>query len=176
MSISTTRLFNPLTGEDLRKIIKNEFNEKLEGSVLLQPHLTFPLVTYKIELTIESYPMNDAEIIRVEKIIGDPSTTGEPKIEKLTYSRTLGEDQETAPDKLREDNQIPVLQPEKDPNTGRMVDTPQKRRLKSIITVGKGTLPRTSAPKAPKVVPVETSIREDILLDDTGSPIKVNRF
>ena len=50
MSVATTKLFHPLTGLELAKIIESDVKRMLTNSQLLQEHLTFPKCTYKVEI------------------------------------------------------------------------------------------------------------------------------
>lgn len=136
-----TKLFHPLTGPELREIIINEFTSKLDNSTLFQPHLTFPKAIFKIELTLESYPMNQPEEFRAERILeveGVPVKA--PVTEKIVTSREVGDTQETAPDALRIENELPVPQTVQDPVTGFHTDGPLVEEGK--VTVGAGTRPR----------------------------------
>jgi hypothetical protein len=177
--LSTTRLFNPLTGTELKEILEKEFHQKLEGCELLAPHLTFPRLTYKVELYLEAYPMDYPVTLRAGRTIGDPEHEGPKTEQKLVYSREIGETQETAPDKVREDNQIPTLRVEKDPNTGQLTDVKQPVK-KTSISVGAGTRPRSakkaSIPEEPVIVEVDVDPEPENQLDDTGNQVKLNRF
>lgn len=156
--ITLTRLFNPLTGIELQEILAAQFKAELSKTELLQAHLTFPKVNYTITLELLTYPMDKPEII--------------------AFSREIGETQETAPDKLREDNEIPTLRTERSPETGQMIDVRQP--VKTVATVGKGTEPRTAEAipkpshkaKAKRIVEVQAEPVGDQLLDDDGNPIE----
>lgn len=165
MSIAlSTRLFHPLTGSELRQTIVNEFERALENSPLLQQHLTFDTATYEVRFHLESYPMDGALDIRVGRQIGTtPDPKGEPQTDDVIISRELGKTQETAPDKIREDNDLPVPTMARDEQTGQMIDVPKERK----ITVGGGTKPRGR--------PRKIEVSEEPILDDSGVPIKSNK-
>jgi hypothetical protein len=142
--MQTAKLFHPLTGPELREIIISELKAKLDGSTLLQPHLTFPKAVFKLELTIESYPMNAPEEFVVERVLeveGVP--VKEALTEKIVTSKEVGETQETAPDALRIRHDMPVPQTIQDPVTGLHTDSPIANDNK--VTVGAGTRPRGRA-------------------------------
>lgn len=142
-SVMTTKLFYPLSGPELALIIQNALKESLAGSQLLQPHLTFPKATFTISLTIDSYPMSYPDETRIERTLEiEGAKLGEAKTETITLSRSLGETQETAPDALREEANLPIPRAVRDPETGRHTDAPVAK-----ITVGAGTVPRGRATK-----------------------------
>src|SRR5689334_10786999 len=143
--MQTTKLFHPLTGTEFAEIIVNELKARLDNSTLLQPHLTFPKALFKLELTIESYPMNAPEEFKIERtleVTGVPHKE-EPLSEKIVTSKSVGETQATAPDALRIENDLPVPVTVQDPSTGLHTDSPSVEDRK--VTVGSGTRPRGRA-------------------------------
>ncbi len=150
--LSQTRLFHALTGTELKEILIKEFTQRLDRCQILVEHLTFPKVTYKLELTIDSYPMSEAATVGATRTLGNPDHVGTPNREELVYERTIGDTQETAPDKIREENDLPVFRTERQQDTGTLIDAPQKGQRVSA-TVGEGTKPR--AAKAKQTLAVE---------------------
>lgn len=146
--LNQTRLFHALNGEELREVILNEFKTRLEKSQFLQSHLTYPKVTYKVEVTIDSYPMSTPAVIGATRTLGNPDHVGSPDREELVYERSLGETQETAPDKIREENDLATFRTERQQDTGQLNDVPQKGRVSA--TVGEGTKPRKTVKATPK--------------------------
>lgn len=147
--MNQTRLFHALNGFELRQILLTEFENRLNGCQILQSHLTFPKVSYKLELTIDSYPMSEPATVGATRTLGDPQHSGPSNREELVYSRELGETQETAPDKIREENEIPVLRTERQEDTGLLIDKEAPRRISA--TVGEGTKPRKTVKSVPRV-------------------------
>lgn len=98
--------------------------------------------------------MDRPESYTATATLGDTSIQGEPKVEKFTYGRDIGETQATAPDALRIENDMDVMRTERSEDTGRLVDKPT--RIAKKITVGKGAKPRANA-----AVPAPEPIVED---------------
>jgi hypothetical protein len=154
----STKLFHAMTGHELAKVILDDIGTLLDSSQTLQEHLTFPTCTYKIRVELESYPMNDKLVIASEK-----------SFETLEVEKSIGETQETAPDAIREQHQLPTLRTERQPDTGGHIDVEQKPK----IVVGKGTAVRARA-AAVKAKPA-TTIDPNALVDDDGQVVKTNK-
>ena len=174
-----TRLFRPLNGVELRQILINECTQRLEKCQLLVEHLTFGKVNYKVEITIDSYPMDSPAVVGATRTLGNPDHIGPSDREELVFTGEIGETQETAPDKIRENHQLPTLRTERSPDTGLMADVEQRFITE---TVGQGTKPRKTNTKSVKSVtsptPMEVKaqpaeIKAEPLLDDDGNPVGV---
>jgi len=165
-SIATTKLFYPLDGAELKKIILDDFKAQLDNNQLLQAHLTFPTASFDLELTISSYPMDNEAKIKLERLLGDdpdPKTT--PVKQSIRVSRKLGETQATAPDAMRIEHELPVLETQRS-DSGQLVDGERKRGPVARITVGKGARARG----------IEPAAALEPTLGDDGEPVKANKF
>ena len=176
MSVTATKLFQPLTGTELKAIITADIDRVLENCSIFAEHLTHPLAAYKVEIYLESYPMNSAETLRAEGAIKvEGSQEGEKKLDKIVFSRSVGDTQETAPDALRQEHDLPQTRPTKQPDTGIITDAPQP----TSVSVGKGTIPR---PKPASVTVGKAATKAKVeevsenAVDDTGEPVKINSF
>lgn len=166
--MNSIRLFNPLTGSELKQTIIKDFMTLVDNCQELSAHLTFPRVDYSIDLSIETYPMDKPIELKTGKSIGDANPKAVPLRKKATVKKALGETQETAPDAIREQGGMEVTVPTRS-DTGQMVDAPRAPRTR--VTVGKGSLPRSESVTGPATAPSEPS--ED-MLDESGMAIKVN--
>lgn len=147
MSINAaTKLFQPLAGDELRKILEQEFSRMLDESPNFKPHLAFSLADYQINLRITSNPPLfspiELEVARRFEVEGE--------IEALVTTETasaranVGE----TPDNDREEAGLPTFEARRN-ESGIIVDqpVPPRERIVSSATVGKGTKRRGEAIK-----------------------------
>ena len=164
MRIVTTKLFNPLSGTELKAILMADFEKMLDNSGHFQPHLTYSLAKVHLDLIISSDPplyapleMGMDTVLEVQDRVGLPT---DKENVTLSLEKALG----MVPDQDREDHNLPVKSPALS-DTGHIVDKEVKR---TSATVGKGTKPRGNPNN-----PVHTTVAPD--LDDSGAPVKVNK-
>ncbi len=120
------RTFNALTGGEIKKLILKEFEEQLNEDSNLDESLTYPILEWYAVLKFRAYPRTPerfesrpgGEVVEYKRDTekGEipaftPSELGEPVTGELTSENIV--DAENPPDKVREDNGLPVSMPEK---------------------------------------------------------------
>jgi hypothetical protein len=174
MSVTNAvRLFQPLGGDELRKILVDEFEQMLEGAGVFLPHLSFSLADYVINLKITSNPplFNDIDLERGRKLVVD-DVESLPTKSQTVNMRASRERVGEVPDAEREEHGLTTTEVRRDPVTGTHNDVPVEsgERVKTQATVGKGTRPRGATPER-----VEKAARGSAELSDDGEPILVNK-
>jgi hypothetical protein len=119
--MSTQRVFNAIDGEELRKIILRDLDKELSLDGDFRQHVTYPVVEWTWKLTMKVIA-RDQEVDR--EISGsirqfDPESKlalpipdeEKPRIISVQGSRSIGE--KVAPDKVREQQKMPVTVPTK---------------------------------------------------------------
>jgi hypothetical protein len=188
---NAARLFQPLSGKELRKIMLDDFEKMLDESGYFSEHLSFSLADMEIKATITSNPplFNDIDLevkrrLETEDAGELPST---PKTVNIRGKRrSVGE----VPDADREEHGLATTEVRRDETTGVFFDQPVEsvETTSRSATVGGGTRPRGSIPEAKVRKAAQGSADlesgpQDVselypnepLLDDGGQEVKVNR-
>jgi hypothetical protein len=115
------RLFNALTGEELKKVILAAVERKLESDHRFRANITYPILKFDLQFKLECYPLDPplAEIHLGESYEA-PLELEAQLGEKQTLEFGLRADVD-APDALREGFGLPVPKPRVGPG-GQIVD------------------------------------------------------
>lgn len=148
--VPVKRVFNAMRGDEIIDIILKEFRAQLEDCDDLRPHITYPIVEWTGDLKVRAYPRtpesfevhaggelveykrtpeNGEEPAFTQKELGDPVT--------MLASTEAIVDNENPPDKVRQDNDLPVSIPEKG-TYKTVVDRPRIRPRGEHHKVGEG--------------------------------------
>ncbi len=57
----TTRLFNALNGQELKKIIMQQVEKAIDEDFHFRRHLTYPIVSFDWKLVVSAYPLQPPE-------------------------------------------------------------------------------------------------------------------
>ena len=110
---SIARVFNALSGEELKKAILLDIEKKLNNHPELKAHLTFPVVAYQYTIAIRAYPREK----QMEKVTGgaqyraaDPQTGQWVPTEQTSVDMLIHGQSETIdrPDDARERRGLPI--------------------------------------------------------------------
>lgn len=112
------RLFNALTGSEVRQIILNEIARAFDQQPDFRPHITFPEIEWTWELRIKTYPrepgtltMNGGAQYVEQSALGPDGTVdhggAEERTVVLSGERAVTRDTQ-APDEARLDNEMPI--------------------------------------------------------------------
>lgn len=110
------QLFNPLNGDEVKKVIIADIARTLEADTELQEHICFPRVSWKWKLEMKIYPRTPeeknievvGEAVQVKKESGAPVVPETSSHTREVYSSPSRE--VTAPDQVREEVGMPVNQ------------------------------------------------------------------
>lgn len=171
MSVTNSvRLFQPLGGDELRKILNDEFDKLLDEAGVFLPHLSFSLADYEINVKITSNPplFNDIKLNRGRRLETDDAgeLSTQPQTVNMRASREkVGE----VPDAERENHGLPTTEVRRDPTLGTHFDQPVEpaEKVRTQASVGKGTRPRGEA--------VERAAKGSAEISDDGEPVIVNK-
>ncbi len=113
MPAPTTRLFNALNGQELKKIILQQVEKAMDEDFHFRRHLTYPVVSFDWKLVVSAYPLQPPkfEITAEHDVVAAPA--GEeipvPKPEEIGTFELQGSRKAAAPDQHREESgqQIP---------------------------------------------------------------------
>jgi hypothetical protein len=167
---NSVRLFQPLSGKELRKIMMDDFERLLDESGYFMEHLSFSLADVEISVKITSNPplFNDIVLDSNRRLETDDvnSLTTEPKTVSFGGTRArVGE----VPDAEREAHGLPTTEARRDETTGVIFDQKiEPTEVRNVATVGGGTKPRGRQAKA------TAAVESEPLLDDEGNPVNVN--
>jgi len=121
------RIFNALTGEEVRLIILADIAKAMEDDQQFQKHLTYPKVKWSWKLTVEAYP-SQPPLFGAEAEGEGTVKPAEPEIVVLEGSRAIVKSDENpeaqAPDEARRAAGMPVPIPTK--TSAGWVDQPEK--------------------------------------------------
>lgn len=121
------RVFQAITGEELRQLIVKEIEMKMDQDPHFQRHLTYPLVSFAFRVNISAYPMEPPEIELKGKARYHRSHPSDDKKfmeevearepEKVVVAGELNIDAPAegglAPDEARERAGLPVTSPQR---------------------------------------------------------------
>lgn len=79
MPAPTTRLFNALNGQELKKIIMQQVERALDEDFHFRQHLTYPVVSFNWNLVVSAYPLQPPEF----KIGAEHDIVAAPKGEEI---------------------------------------------------------------------------------------------
>jgi hypothetical protein len=186
---NSARLFQPLSGLELRKILIDDFTKMLDESGYFMEHLSFSLADVDIRATITSNPplFNDIELAVKRRLETDDANSLTSEAKTVNLSKSLARVGEV-PDADREAHGLHTTEVRRDETTGVLFDQPvEPREVKNQTTVGAGTRPRGTAIPAEKmrraaqgsaelerVPPSKIDGGYDPILDDEGNEIKIN--
>ncbi len=75
----TTRLFNALNGQELKKIIMQQVEKAIDEDFHFRRHLTYPIVSFNWNLIVSAYPLQPPEF----KIGAEHDVVAAPKGEEI---------------------------------------------------------------------------------------------
>lgn len=111
----TTRLFNALNGQELKKIIMQQVEKAIDEDFHFRRHLTYPIVSFDWKLLVSAYPLQPPEfkIGAEHDVVAAPE--GEeipaPTPEQIETFELDGSRKIEAPDAAREESGQPIPAP-----------------------------------------------------------------
>jgi hypothetical protein len=176
---NATRLFNPLSGKELKKIMMDDFERMLDESQYFMEHLSFSLADVQINVSITSNPplFNDILLERRRRLETDDANELPTEASTVTFGG-IRNNVGMVPDAEREAHELPLTEKVRDEQTGVFFDqsvTPTEA-VRHETTVGGGTRPRGTniSPEKVKKAAQGSANLEEPMLDDEGQEIKIN--
>lgn len=147
------RIYNALSGRELRKTIIREIEDLLDGDERFQNNVTYPKISFKFDLQVKVYPREpEAFTVGLERTFGESEATGV----SVEFSQSREAEH---PDKVRQD-------------TGQIIPHPQRVKLVGVVDVtGDQILGAAPEPVIPEIE--QDDEEEPLIVPATSIPERV---
>ncbi len=115
MPAPTTRLFNALNGQELKKIIMQQVEKAIDDDFHFRRHLTYPVVSFDWKLVVSAYPLQPPkfEIAAEHDVVAAPegAEIPVPKPGEIKTFELEGSSKIDTPDQARDESGQPIPTP-----------------------------------------------------------------
>lgn len=126
----TQQLYNPLSGPELKELILKKCNTILDNSGKFDAHISWPNCQFYINIQVH-LPVTKDRDFTLQAKVEEQQLPPDVETETLNLVGSTIESGENPPDKIRDDNQMPVSIPEVKVSKGGIVEVIEKKEIRT---------------------------------------------
>ena len=131
------QLYNALSGPELRELILKKVTTLLDDSGKFDFHLTYPNCQFAVTIQVHLPVTRDRNFELKVKVDENPLPS-DVEAETIVLQDSIIESQDNPPDKIRDDNQMPVSVPEVLKHPSGVIEVADKKEVRTVKeTIGK---------------------------------------